>query len=157
MSDLTLEELSALVGDDVEFWLGNPFVGRDDIAAKVCHWASKVRASEQAKASEWEATANRYAAQFEAEYERAEQVRETASRLRRAKDELVDDRAALRVRKAQLEDGLTGLMVGCAAGAETARIGFGASKRRDGVFKGQRQAYLHLEGLLRDLLEKGKA
>lgn len=74
MADLTLEELSALVGDDVEFWLGNPFAARDDIAAKVCRWASKVRAAEQAKASEWEATANRYAAQFEAEYERAEQA-----------------------------------------------------------------------------------
>jgi hypothetical protein len=38
MSDLTIAEANEFVGDDIAYWLGNPFMSPDLLAAKVCHW-----------------------------------------------------------------------------------------------------------------------
>ncbi len=38
---LTLDEVSALVGDDVAYWLSNPFLPPDAVAKKVCWWITR--------------------------------------------------------------------------------------------------------------------
>jgi hypothetical protein len=35
---LTPAEVSELVGDDVAYWMQNPFMDRDALTAKVCWW-----------------------------------------------------------------------------------------------------------------------
>jgi len=40
---LTVEQASKLVGDDIAYWLGNPFMDRDAITAKVCWWITQAR------------------------------------------------------------------------------------------------------------------
>ncbi|TCJ23040.1 hypothetical protein [Nocardioides jejuensis] len=78
----------------------------------------------------------------------------TAARLRAAKDELVDDRAALRVQVAALSDGITRLADGAKSAHDTAKIGFDASKRRDVTFAGQMQAFAAMEQAARALLAR---
>jgi hypothetical protein len=43
MSDepLTLDQASEIVGDDIAYWLNNPFMDREAIAQKVCYWISQ--------------------------------------------------------------------------------------------------------------------
>jgi hypothetical protein len=43
-ASLTIEQASDLVGDDIAYWLNNPFMDRDAIASKVCWWITKARA-----------------------------------------------------------------------------------------------------------------
>lgn len=38
---LTLEEASDLVGDDIAYWLRNPFMDPASIEAKVCWWIAR--------------------------------------------------------------------------------------------------------------------
>jgi hypothetical protein len=38
---MTLDEASDLVGDDIAYWLNNPFMDRAAIAAKVCWWIER--------------------------------------------------------------------------------------------------------------------
>ena len=40
---LTLAEASALVGDDIGYWLSNPFMDADAIAQKVCWWITRAQ------------------------------------------------------------------------------------------------------------------
>jgi hypothetical protein len=44
VAPLTLAEASDLVGDDIAYWLNNPFVASDFIAGKVCWWITKAAA-----------------------------------------------------------------------------------------------------------------
>lgn len=41
---LTIDQASDLVGDDIAYWLNNPFMDRESIAAKVCWWISRAAA-----------------------------------------------------------------------------------------------------------------
>jgi hypothetical protein len=45
---MTLDEASALVGDDIGYWLSNPFLDRAAVEAKVCWWIE--RAAQQSAA-----------------------------------------------------------------------------------------------------------
>lgn len=45
---LTPQKVSALVGDDIEYWLGNPFMDSGLLVRKVCSWV--VRAREEGRA-----------------------------------------------------------------------------------------------------------
>lgn len=40
---LTVKQASELVGDDIAFWLGNPFMTPDMLAEKVAWWVSRAR------------------------------------------------------------------------------------------------------------------
>ncbi len=39
--DLTLDQASDLVGDDIGYWLNNPFMDREAIAQKICWWITR--------------------------------------------------------------------------------------------------------------------
>jgi hypothetical protein len=38
---LTLDEIEALIGDDVGYWMHNPFVDRDMLTEKVRWWVTR--------------------------------------------------------------------------------------------------------------------
>jgi hypothetical protein len=40
---LTLDQASEIVGDDIAYWLNNPFMDREAIAQKVCWWIARAR------------------------------------------------------------------------------------------------------------------
>ncbi len=46
-AELTLAEASDLVGDDIAYWLNNPFVDREAIAQKVCWWIARAAQSKE--------------------------------------------------------------------------------------------------------------
>ena len=52
MSDLTQAEVDALTGDDVAYWLSNPFMTPDLLVEKVRWWVS--RAHEAGLADGWD-------------------------------------------------------------------------------------------------------
>lgn len=37
---MTVEKVNELVGDDIAYWLGNPFMTSEMLAYKVCWWVS---------------------------------------------------------------------------------------------------------------------
>ena len=43
MSALTIAEANELVGDDIAYWLGNPFMTPELLAEKVCWWLATAR------------------------------------------------------------------------------------------------------------------
>lgn len=46
---LSPAEVSALVGDDIEFWLANPFMDPEMLVGKVCFWVSRALTSPPAQ------------------------------------------------------------------------------------------------------------
>ena len=44
MTELTPAEASAIVGDDIEYWLGNPFMTPALLAEKAAWWVAAARA-----------------------------------------------------------------------------------------------------------------
>lgn len=56
---LSIADIDALTGDDIAYWLNNPFVDRDSIAGKVRFWVTKsVAASVAQAATIWSQRAN---------------------------------------------------------------------------------------------------
>lgn len=41
MNGLTVEDVDALTGDDVMFWLNNQFMTPELLAQKVCYWVTR--------------------------------------------------------------------------------------------------------------------
>lgn len=44
-ASLTVEQASELVGDDIAYWLSNPFMTPDMLAEKVAWWVTRARAN----------------------------------------------------------------------------------------------------------------
>jgi hypothetical protein len=56
---MSIADIDALTGDDIIFWLNNPFIARDYIAGKIRFWVTKsVTASIARAAAEWSRRAN---------------------------------------------------------------------------------------------------
>lgn len=51
-ASLTLAEASEIVGDDIAYWLNNPFLDREAVAEKVCFWVAQARVTSLADGGE---------------------------------------------------------------------------------------------------------
>lgn len=53
-ADLTTEQIDAVTGDDLAYWLRNPFMSPDLLEAKVRYWVTKYADHARREAEAWE-------------------------------------------------------------------------------------------------------
>lgn len=65
---MTPAEVSVLVGDDIDYWLGNPFMAPELLAEKVAWWVTRALAARlepiEVVAEQWEADDREHLATF---------------------------------------------------------------------------------------------